>query len=130
MNAALEFHDSEVERITFVDGLLSVLFSEAYIHQSEGEPGVDPGNGYLQAIDLVFTEAKILGSIESYGDLSDGSVVMDGINFQLIPVPFKATGSISAQLVFKDGSVISLSARSIACQPIGPAKWLESYPGA
>lgn len=49
MNTALEFHDSDVQRIdVYNDGGVHLYLPRAYIHRSMGNPGVDAGEGHWQ----------------------------------------------------------------------------------
>jgi hypothetical protein len=131
MNAALEFHDSEVQLAVGESGELRVVFSAAYMHRSVGLPGVDPGAGYIQPAELVFSGASWVGlSPLCVGPLSDGVLVAGDQSFSLIPVPFNASGQVSAELVFVSGAVLSVSATSVACSCFGKPRFVENYPGS
>jgi hypothetical protein len=64
MNAALEFHDSEVSSVECTGSTLCVRFAAAYVHQSEGRPGADAGAGYVQSVELLFHEAQWSGNAQ------------------------------------------------------------------
>lgn len=130
MNAALEFHDSEVSLVEGVSGTLRLLFSVAYIHRSEGRPGVDSGSGYIQPAEIIFYGASWEGlSSACKGVLSDGSVTLGSESLSLIPLPFTASGPLSAKLVFASGPILLVSATSAACSCSGDPKFVETYPG-
>ena len=44
-NSAIELHDSVITGIRTDDDAHVVIDIEAYVHVSNGEPGVDPGTG-------------------------------------------------------------------------------------
>ena len=128
MNAAIEFHDSDVQLAEGADDTFRILFSAAYVHRSEDRPGVDAGAGYIQAAELVFSTASwSKPSVDCVGDLSDGWVTVNGEKLSLIPLPFSASGKVFAEFVFVSGAVLSVSASSIACSPIGEARFVENY---
>ena len=78
MNAALEFHDCTVASVEREAGVLRIALEPAYVHRSAGRPGVDPGKGYLQPAELLFSEARVDIRGACIGDLSSGSVSCDG----------------------------------------------------
>jgi len=59
MNKSIEFHDSTLSKITQVNTTIILHFDKAYIHQSEGIPGIDKGTGWIQAIDIQLSQANI-----------------------------------------------------------------------
>jgi len=129
MNSALEFHDSEVSLVEGTNGTLRLLFSSAYIHRSAGRPGRDPGAGYMQAAELIFTDASWQGlSSECSGYLYDGSLNVDGESLSLIPIPFTTTGNITAVFSFLS-TVLSVSAGSVVCSVSGEPRFVENYVG-
>jgi hypothetical protein len=54
MNRHIELHDSRIARIDISPGAVQLQFDRAYLHQSTGRPGIDPGTGWTQAARLVF----------------------------------------------------------------------------
>jgi hypothetical protein len=54
-NAAVEIHDSTLERIEHEGDDIVAVFS-AYVHRSAGRPGIDAGSGWSQALHLRFGE--------------------------------------------------------------------------
>ena len=130
MNASLELHDSKVKLAEGASGTFRLVFSAAYVHRSEGRPGVDAGAGYIQPAELVFSEASWSEpSVACLGDLSDGWVSVNGEKLSLVPLPFSASGQVSAEFVFVSGAVLSVSASSIACSPTGEPRFVENYAG-
>jgi hypothetical protein len=130
MNSALEFHDSEVKAIELAGGVLSIIFSSAYVHRSVGEAGTDPGQGVTQPAELVFSgaECTMLASGCS-GKISDGSVLVGAKTYGLLPLPFSASGDISASFVFASGVTLNFTAQSLACSITGSPTYVESFGG-
>lgn len=128
MNSSLELHDSKVQVIEVDAGLLRIVFSSAYVHRSAGRPGIDAGAGYMQAAELAFSGATWVGVPEQCsGSISDGSVLVAGQSLSLIPLPFSASGNISAEIVFVSGVVLSVSATSVVCSCFGEPRFVENY---
>jgi hypothetical protein len=124
MNRALEFHDSEVESIITDGDRVTVRFSEAYIHVSMGTPGVSPGDGFLQSAELVFSEASAPFPPNTHGSLSDGTIRVDGSSYDLLPLPFRADGKITAHLILPQVLVCrSPGAQCNAPWPGSPDGW-------
>ena len=128
MNEALEFHDSHVGSVEYENAALLVSFSSASIHRSTGRPGIDSGEGYVQRAQLLFGEANATGDLSvCKGRLSDGSVHVEGSALPLIPVPYSANGSIKAELVFENGEVLAIAAKSLRCSSFGESRFVEPY---
>jgi hypothetical protein len=59
MNACFEFHDSVLASIKEEGARCILEFRPAYVHRSEGSPGVDAGDGFWQDLQIVIGGAKI-----------------------------------------------------------------------
>lgn len=130
MSRALELHDSNVAQVLAEGDRLSIKFSEAYVHASEGTPGVSAGDGYLQPAALIFFGASWSGALSKLsGNLSDGIVEIDGRGLPLIPIPFNVSGKVNAELTFVSGEQLRISAQSVSCSIYGEARWVEAYAG-
>ena len=72
-NQAIEIHDSELESLVVSEGHVVLDFSSAYIHQSDGRPGVDAGTGWTRHIVIRVRGDIVTGSLtELPCDLSSG----------------------------------------------------------
>jgi hypothetical protein len=98
MNSAIEIHDSKCLAIEVGElGQGSVLF-DAYVHRTNGEPGVAPGEGGVQRIRMkveAMTVEGQVGELPSYlfeGSLTIGTSIQDNI------VPFPAVYSEGIRL--------------------------------
>ena len=131
MKAALEFHDSDVVELREVDGTLHLIFEPAYVHRSEGRPGVDAGSGFLQPAEIVFAGAKFTerdGPCK--GSISEALVSVSGKKYDSVfPLPFNASGRVSAEFTFESGAVLSVTATGVSCASTGPAELVDSYDG-
>ena len=130
MNKALEFHDSEVAAVESRGDLTVIHLSKAYVHVSEGVPGVSSGDGYLHEAELTFENPAASCPCNGHlGVISDGFVRVGRERHSLLPLPFEASGDIEAQLQFASGVVLNISAKAVRCVVREPGRWLEAYAG-
>lgn len=130
MNCGLEFHDSRVASVHSSDGVVTITFEAAYLHRSNGEPGIDKGTGWLQAGSLAFGSAGLPGIPDiGEGRIVDGSLRVDAADeLHLIPVPFDVVGSIAATFTFNNGYVLHLQGKSSRLTLSGDASFVEDFP--
>jgi hypothetical protein len=126
MNAALELHDSDVEAIVATADEIRIVFSNAYVHRSNGRPGIDVGSGYIQPATIVLSGVTA-STAKRAGTISDGALIVKGNSMSLIPLPFAATGQMNLRLFFVSGEEFSASATSVACSTSGEPRYVESY---
>ena len=131
MKAALEFHGSDVVEVRHADTTLQMIFEPAYIHRSEGRPGIDSGSGFLQPAEIVFTGAKFTEKEPpSQGAIAEGIVTVSGKRFDsVLPVPFAGAGKVTAEFTFESGAVLSITATGVSCASTGPAVLVDGYDG-
>jgi hypothetical protein len=128
VNRGIDFHDSEVTLIERLHDSVRVSFGPAYVHVSPGRPGIDAGEGHVQPAELVFAAAECDGvPTDCAGAISDGEVSVDGVTYSLLPVPFAASGAVSAKFVFCSGAILKLTAKSVSCSLHGPSRFVESF---
>ena len=128
MNVALEFHDSEVRAVRSKDESLLIVFSAAYVHHSEGVPGVDAGSGYVQALEMLLQQATWSGSLGScLGRLSDGHISVGGQRLSLVPLPYESGEPIKVELVFQNGESLNATAARVHIGFTGEPRFVESF---
>lgn len=128
-NLALEFHDSTFAAVEQNGSNLVLLFSAAYIHQSEGEPGVEAGSGWAQEVRFHISHAFVSGEILDLPcDLRDGFVSVGDRAFQnLIPVPIHYEGRIDIEL--EERSKLRITGTSLRVELCGEPKYVEEFHG-
>jgi hypothetical protein len=126
MNAAIELHDSTVAEIIKQDGTVTVEFRPAYLHQSEGRPGIDPGTGWVQDVQLIFSEASVDGNLPDLPcDVMDGEFVLSQKRQYLISVPLEAMGFVELQLIFDSIHAVTIKGKSVHLKLPGKPKYVE-----
>ena len=130
MQSALEFHDSKIASVEQSGNSLILHFSSAYIHHSEGNPGVSSGEVFSQPALLEFTCASWSEWLPSQPEaISDGEIVVNGEALSLIPCKFQLSSPVKARFVLVSGRTVTISAASINLKLTGAAHWVESYVG-
>jgi hypothetical protein len=127
-NTAMEFHDSEVSNIDVSANTVAVKFSAAYIHRSKGRPGIDAGSGYVQALELLCTSAKMLVRDQGcIGSISDGALFIDDAKMNIVPIPFENSGKAMLEIVFRNGSRFCVASHGVAIQLTGEQEFVENF---
>ena len=128
MNAALEFHDSEVSAVQLKDGDLLISFSAAYVHRSEGVSGADAGSGYAQALVMLLQRATWSGALQScFGRLSDGHVLEGEKRLRLVSLPYESARPVRVELVFQNGETLAATAERATIRFVGEPRFVESF---
>ncbi|MBI2389649.1 MAG: hypothetical protein HYV09_08635 [Deltaproteobacteria bacterium] len=133
MNRALELHDSRLVDVRRA-GPDVILDLDGYVHESEGEPGVDDGAGYSQRVNVRVTNASFEGDASSWtildGRIEIGAEVVDN----LVVLPSRASSArrfarVGATSVLLEGAgtAVLVQGDGIDVRAEGPAKLVERY---
>ena len=130
-NSSIELHDSEVENISQEGSTVRISFVEVYIHESEGEPGVDPGTGWLQKAELLLEDASIEGKAPDLPRwLSDGRLTIDEEAYENeLPIPLDQHGEVTLVMLFVTGDEVEIRAKRISLTLFGEPKYVEEFTG-
>ena len=132
-NRAMEFHDSTFDGLDRDGANLTLRFSAAYIHESEGEPGLDAGIGWFQEVRLHFANASTSGSMSELPCyLWDGQISLAGESLQMVPIPLEHSGKVDLKLI-ENGQVdgqVEVTGTHVRLELCGEPKHLEKFPGA
>ncbi len=128
-NRIIEFHDSTIESIVHDASAVTLIFTEAYIHMSDGRAGIDPGTGWIQKAELIIGNGSISGDQRSLpAVLSDGTIIIGNRKHSnFIPIPLDTSESVSVDLEFFDGNRISIIGRTARLMLIGEPKYVEDF---
>lgn len=130
MNAGLELHDSTLASVTSANGAVVILLSPAYIHRSEGQPGIDAGSGWLQDATLTIPGSGDFASpAELPIDISDGFLrIGESVHNNMLPAGGHFVGAIELSLTLANSETVVFRGTGIEIQMQGDAKWLEHVP--
>lgn len=129
---AIEIHDSVLTRISFSEEETRLHLS-AYMHQSEGIPGQDPGSGWIQEAVLHLQGAQIKGSFSELPvTFKDGEFWLGHNNLMnLIPVPlgrFKADFKLRLEAWKQAKEVVVITGRGeVELELIGQPRYVEEF---
>ena len=127
MNRAIELHDTRVERIERADSTI-VLWLSAYMHESDGRAGLDPGTGWSLPARLVIENGEFDRPFSSPSLwVTDGHIAVgDGIFHNAIPLPFDEQGEIHLLLFGIEGE-LAIHGNRVYFEPTGPAVYVEQF---
>jgi hypothetical protein len=127
-NRAIEFHDSTFDGVRQQGNDLTLRFSAAYIHESNGEPGVDAGSGWVQEALLHVEGGSIASEIRELPcDLWNGNLRLGGQLFEMIPIPLDYDGQVEISLE-QDGSM-RITGTRVRLELIGTPSYVEQFRG-
>src|ERR1700704_4412107 len=92
----IELHDSELSAVDIQDQQILLEFRPAYVHESSGTPGVDPGRGGWQDVDVVVRRPTDLRRVVNLPvDVSSGSLTIESERLSnVVPLPLDRDGSV------------------------------------
>ena len=127
-NAAIELHDSKLERIERRGDDLVVILG-AYVHRPSGRPGIDAGSGWKQEAHLVVRRGRAADNTSGLPvRLADGHIQVSGETLDnMIPVPFELSGPSHLQLHTAEGHTLVIDGEGVTASLIGDPKYIEEY---
>lgn len=129
MNTSIELHDAAVAGFVERDGEMIVHFLPAYLHKSEGRPGIDSGTGWIQEARLIFSDGSASGSFPAFPcDVMDGALVVDKDRYNNeITVPLDVTAPAALRLVFDSIHTVTIVGRCVRLELLGAPKYIEEF---
>lgn len=122
MQGQLDFHDSEVGRITLQADVLTLAFSAALVQARSAE------TGYVQTLEITCTGATVDGPLaDGMGRLSYGKLWVCGRVLPALPFPYAAPGPVRLELQFSNGTRLVFSAATLECRFRGDPHFVESF---
>jgi len=132
-NRAIEIHDSQLQSITISAGDVVLDFSSAYIHQSDGRPGIDAGTGWTQHVVIRIRGDVVSGSLKELPcDLWSGYLILNGRHSDnLIPIPLSFDGNVELHLTsgFAE-EFVRVRGNRATLELLGEPHYVEQVPGA
>jgi hypothetical protein len=131
-NRAIEIHDSKLQSIAISVGDVVLDFSSAYVHQSDGRPGIDTGTGWTQHAVLRVRGDVVSGSLTRLPcHLSSGHLVLNGEHSDNeIPIPLSCDGYVQIHLTSVFGETVQVRGSRVTLELLGAPEYVEEFPGA
>jgi len=128
MNSAIELHDSELLDVELDSRGNGTVTLDAYVHRTDGQPGVSPGDGGLQRVRFsmeMMTTAGNVGSLPA--TIYEGSLALDNRNHDnVVPLPLQAAeNAILTLMLANDARVIHISGKTVFVEPEGEFRFVE-----
>jgi hypothetical protein len=129
-NAAVELHDSQLERIERRGGDCTLVLT-AYVHRSRGKPGVDSGSGWSQTVHFHVTGAHLEGATPVFPlRLAGGRLAARELQLtNLVPVPSSFTGPVRLELAGEGGESVRVLGEVAELALVGEARYVDEFPG-
>jgi hypothetical protein len=128
MKSALELHDSECLAIESDSHGNGTVILDAYVHRTDGEPAVSPGDGGIQRVRFILEMMTTEGEIGSLpATIFEGSLVLDNSDHRnIVPLPLRTPGNATLTLMLADDArLIKVSGRSVSVEPEGEFRFVE-----
>lgn len=101
-------------------GMVHVRFSAACVQRIAPGALRPTEEGYLRPLELVFHQAQVDGELATaMGTLAEATLHHRGKPWRQPLLPLRLQGGVSAELVFRNGTVLRIQADSATCTP-GP----------
>ena len=130
MNSAVELHDSECVAIELDSRGDGTVILDAYVHRTDGEPGISAGEGGIQrvriSLDMMTTSGEI-GSLPTI--IYEGSLALETSNCQnIVPLPLQSAGNATLNLMLADDArLISISGKNVCVESEGDFRFVEYF---
>jgi hypothetical protein len=128
MNSAIELHDSECLAVGVDELGQGFVLLDAYVHRTEGEPGVAPGEGGEQRLRIKVRAMTVEGDV---GDLPayiyEGSLTVEAVvQDNMVPFPAVYSGPVRLSLMLSDDArVVTIAGAGISIEPEGEFRFIE-----
>jgi hypothetical protein len=131
LNREIEQHDSTLSKVEINHTNATLSFDRAYVHCSEGTPGIDSGTGWSQKINLILRQvATAMIPDDLPNDISDGYIIVNGNKLDnMIPLPFKVSGKIELMFITQYGKELKIDAEQAYTEEIDQPIFIENFPG-
>jgi len=130
LNRAVELHDSDLGSAITHESLLELRLDPAYVHQSEGRPGIDRGTGWIQTLLVRVAGFSLEEPIPSLPQaIANGSLEIGPRKFDnAIPLPFRSEGPVHLRLLLADsGRWFVVSGVSIEVEEVDEPRYVEQF---
>jgi DNA-directed RNA polymerase beta subunit len=123
MIKGLELHDSTLNLIERINGKIILWLDEAIVHHTEGEPGIDKANCYIQKIKIILLNTTLLRIPENLPvDISSGYFLINGEEkINLIGISNQFSGDIEVFFTTVQNEELKIQAKKIkiveTCEP-------------
>ncbi len=129
MNSSIELHDSVVSAIASSGYWVTVTFTPAYFHKSPGQPGINPGSGWIQDAVLWVRDAVVGGKLPDFPcTITDGELTLGvHVHPNTIPVPLARHDMVTLRVVFYPGGEALIKGKSVRLELLGEPRYVDEF---
>lgn len=129
MNRRVEIHDSHLVSVIRESGFVVLRFDPAYVHESEGSPGVDPGTGWIQTVEVRVVNGALQAPVRDVpSDAWDGWVMTGQVRHSNgFPLPFEFQGPVELWLELRSGAEVIVRGDGIVASALGDPEYVEVF---
>ncbi|MGB8356920.1 MAG: hypothetical protein WCD79_23690 [Chthoniobacteraceae bacterium] len=130
MNEVIELHDSDLAAVEFANETAILSLRPAYIHRSEGRPGIDAGSGWIQDATLtIFAAESVVPPSRLPATIWDGFFRVGNHTYDnTIPVAASFDGAIELHIVLNSSETVTIRGERIEIALMGRARYVEEFP--
>jgi len=127
LKSAIEWHDSELADFKLEPNGLATLTLDAYVHRTGEEPGMSPGEGGIQRVQVLLEFQSSSGQVGALpAVISNGALIVGNRVLELVPLPFLGSDSCELRLTFlEDGREFLVKGRNVSVQASGEFSFVE-----
>jgi hypothetical protein len=130
LNKAIELHDSVLGSLFNSGTTVRLVMEPAYVHESAGRPGIDPGLGFVQNFvleiegGLVEGQVGVLPAEVFHGSIQMGTEVSDNV----FALPINPSGPVRLTLhLAPDNRRISIAGNFLIARAISDPVYVEKF---
>ncbi len=134
MNREIQLHDGELLEVIQADGVTSIIFSTAYIHESAGVPGYHPGLVWRQPARITIEHALPVSLVVVPPIWVIGGCLRAGQTTyrHFIPASGEFEGEAELELVLStedgaDGGTLNIKGNGVKIELFGEASEAEKF---
>lgn len=132
MTDAIEMHDSECLVVEVDEQGTGFVLLDAYVHRTEGRPGITPGEGGIQRIRIKVSSAAVEGSPGQLpATIYEGSIVVGSFTQDnMIPFPQSYGEKFELRMMLsEDARLVVVSGIGLSIEPEGEFRFVELFSG-
>jgi hypothetical protein len=128
MDLMLAWADAEVRSVQADGDALCIHFAAVPAQPLSDGRALASEAGYARAVALVLARARWEGDLaDCIGRLREGRLQIDGLWRSQLALPFDGTTAVRAELLFGNGTPLTVSAQALQCRWIAGPDFAESY---
>ena len=131
MNEMIDLRDSKLVAVSWADGVAVVMLGPAFIHRSEGRPGVDAGTVWRQSAMFTLTNALVSAHALLPESVRSGSLRIGAeLRENIIPAAGVFSAAVELRLDLNDKDHLNVTGDQIMITLTGEPELVENFPGA